>query len=112
MKNVDIYGLIIITLFMGGLFTFLGWVIKSQNAGDMLNGFDQKKYDKATVSKIIGKDMLNTGLLIIFLGIVGIFLNSKFYNYITFAQNAIVILGIIKIMYDMDKKCRIKKIKK
>lgn len=110
MKNVDIYGLIIITLFMGGLFTFLGWVIKSQNAGDMLNGFDPKKYDKATVSKIIGKDMLNTGLLIIFLGIVGIFLNSKFYNYITFAQNAIVILGIIKIMYDMDKKCRIKKI--
>lgn len=42
MRNVDIYGLIIITMLMGGLFTFLGWVIKSQNAGDMLNGFDEK----------------------------------------------------------------------
>ncbi|MDI9218582.1 DUF3784 domain-containing protein [Clostridium tertium] len=109
MKNVDIYGLIIITLLEGGLFTFLGWVIKSQNAGDMLNGFDAKKYDKDKVSKIVGKDMLNTGLLVIFGGAVGVFLNSKLYNYITFIQNGIVILGIIKSMYDMDKKCRIKK---
>ena len=42
MRNVDIYGLIIITMLMGGLFTFLEWVIKSQNAGDMLNAFDEK----------------------------------------------------------------------
>ena len=42
MKNVDIYGLIIITIFIGGFSTFLGWIIKSQNAGDMLNGFDAK----------------------------------------------------------------------
>jgi len=108
-KNVDIYGIIIITLFMGGFFIFLGWIIKSQNAGDMLNGFDTKKYDKTKVSRIVGKDMLNTGLLVIFAGIIGIFLSSKFYNYITFAQVGIYVLGIIKIMYDMDKKCRLKK---
>lgn len=109
MRNVDIYGLIIITMFMGGLFSFLGWIIKSQNAGDMLNGFDAKIYDKDTVSKIVGGDMLNTGLLIILVGIIGIFLSSKFYNYITFVQVGIVVLGVIKIIYDMDKKCRIKK---
>ena len=40
MLDIDIYGLIIITFLMGGFLTFLGWVIKSQNAGDMLNGFD------------------------------------------------------------------------
>ena len=110
MRNVDIYGLIMITVFMGGLFTFLGWVIKSQNAGDMLNGFDAKKYDKDKVSSIVGKDMLNTGLSVIFVGIIGIFLNSKFYNYITFVEVGIFVVGIIKSMYDMDKKCRIKKI--
>lgn len=84
MRNVDIYGLIIITMLMGGLFTFLGWVIKSQNAGDMLNGFDEKKYDKDKVSRIVGGDMLSTGLLIMLIGSIGIFLSSKFYNYITF----------------------------
>lgn len=109
MRNVDIYGIIIITLLMGGLFTFLGWVIKSQNAGDMLNGFDAKKYNKDKVSRIVGGDMLHTGLLVIFVGVIGVFLSSKFYNYITFAQVGIVVLGIIKSMYDMDKKCRIKK---
>ena len=109
MRNVDIYGLVMITLFIGGFFIFLGWVIKSQNAGDMLNGFDAKKYDKDRVSRIVGGDMLYTGLLVIFVGVVAIFLSNKFYNYITFAQVGIVILGIIKSMYDMDKKCRIKK---
>ncbi|MBD7915086.1 DUF3784 domain-containing protein [Clostridium sp. Sa3CUN1] len=109
MRNVDIYGLVMITIFIGGFFTFLGWVIKSQNAGDMLNGFDAKKYNKDKVSMIIGRDMLNVGLLVIFLGIIGMFLSSKFYNYITFSQISIFLLGIIKIMYDMDKKCRRKR---
>lgn len=109
MRNVDIFGLIIITMLMGGLFTFLGWVIKSQNAGDMLNEFDAKKYDKDKVSRIVGGDMLNTGLLIILVGVIGIFLDNKFYNYIPFVQVGIVALGVIKSMYEMDKKCRIKK---
>lgn len=109
MRNVDVYGLIIITLIMGGMFTFLGWVIKSQNAGDMLNGFDAKKYDKDKVSKIVGGDMLYTGLLVIVIGIVGAFFSSKFYNYITISQVVIYVIGIIKSMYDMNEKCRIKK---
>jgi hypothetical protein len=109
MKNMDVYGLIIITLIMGGLFTFLGWVIKSQNVGDMVNGFDAKKYDKDKVSRIVGGDMLYTGLLVILIGVVGAFFSSKFYNYITIAQVAIYVIGIIKMMYDMNKRCRIKK---
>lgn len=75
----------------------------------MLNGFDARKYDKNIVSSIVGGDMLYTGLLVILIGVVGVFLNSKFYDYITFAQVGFVIIGIIKSMYDMDKKCRIKK---
>ena len=34
---------------------------------------------------------------------------NKFYNYIPFVQVGIVALGVIKSMYEMDKKCRIKK---
>ena len=75
----------------------------------MLNGFDAKKYDESTVSRIVGRDMFNTGILVIFVGGIGLFLTSKFYNYITFAQIGIVILGVIKSLYDMDKKCTIKK---
>ena len=106
MKNVDIYGLVIITLFIGGFPLFLGWIIKSQNAGDMLNGFDKKKYNKNKVSKIIGSDIFYSGLLIILLGVFGMFLGSKLYDYITFMQISIFIINIIKIMYYMEKKCR------
>lgn len=107
MINEDIIGLIVITLFMGGLFTFLGWIIKSQNAGDMLNGFDAKKYDKDKVSMIVGGDMLHTGLLVILIGVVGAFFSSKLYNYIMIAQVIFYVIGIIKMIYDMEKRCRI-----
>lgn len=106
MKNIDIYGLIIITGLIGGMFTGLGWIIKSQNAGDMLNGFDDKKYYKDKVSKIVGSDMFYSGILIIFIGNLGVLLNSKFYNFIAFIQITISIIGIVKSMYDMDTKCK------
>lgn len=106
MKNIDIYGLIIITGLIGGMLTGLGWIIKSQNAGDMLNGFDDKKYYKDKVSKIVGSDMFYTGILIIFIGALGILLNSKFYNFMAFIQITIFIIGIVKSMYDMETKCK------
>lgn len=106
MKNIDIYGLIIITGLIGGMLTGLGWIIKSQNAGDMLNGFDDKKYYKDKVSKIVGSDMFYTGILIIFIGALGILLNSKFYNFMAFIQITIFIIGIVKSMYDMKTKCK------
>jgi len=45
---------LIITLLLGGMFSFLGWVIKSQNAGDMINRFNNKKDHKEEVLKIMG----------------------------------------------------------
>lgn len=108
MRDVDIYGLIIITFLLGGVFTSLGWIIRSQNAGDMLNGFDEKKHDKDKVSKIMGGNMIYTGLIIILLGVIGVFLNSKYYNYVTFAQIFVVIVGIIKGTYEVNKNGKIK----
>lgn len=109
MRDIDIYGLVIVTMLIGGFLTFLGWVIRSQNAGDMLNGFDPKKYDKNKVSKIVGTDFLYTGLLVLILGTIGAFLTNNFYNYISFTQFIIVVIGIIKAMYDMDIKCKMKR---
>ncbi len=50
--------------------------------------------------------MFYTGILIIFIGTLGVLLNSKFYNFIAFIQITISIIGIVKSMYDMDTKCK------
>ena len=65
-----------------------------------------KKYYKDKVSKIVGSDMFYTGILIIFIGALGILLNSKFYNFMAFIQITIFIIGIVKSMYDMETKCK------
>lgn len=64
-----------ITLLLGGMFSFLGWVIKSQNAGDIVNGFNNKKDDKEKVSKIMGNNLLFLGICIILIGIINLFLH-------------------------------------
>ena len=41
----------------GGIVTFIGSIIKFFNAGDILNFYDEKIYDKNKVSKIVGNDI-------------------------------------------------------
>lgn len=61
--------LMISTFLLGGMFTFFGWIIKSQNAGDMINGFNEKRHDKKKVSKIMGNNMLYIGISVIIVGL-------------------------------------------
>ncbi|GEM_PF-2561815 len=42
---------LVITLLLGGMFSFLGWVIKSQNAGDMVSGLIIKKMIRKNYQK-------------------------------------------------------------
>ena len=63
----------------GGIVTFIGSIIKFFNAGDILNFYDEKIYDKNKVSKIVGNDIFYTGLGIILIAIISIFLNNKYY---------------------------------
>lgn len=62
--------LFIVSLILGIIFLFLGWIIKSQNAGDMINGYNDRIYDKTKVSKIMGNSLLYLGSFIILLDIV------------------------------------------
>ncbi len=56
MKPADLTGILVLAFLGGGILTFLGVIIKHFNAGDILNGFDEKKYDKEKVSRIVGMD--------------------------------------------------------
>ena len=97
------------TMFFGGFFTFLGWVSKSQNAGDMINGFDPKKHDKEKVSKIFGNHFLFIGLSVIVIGIIGMALTKVNPNSFMNIQKGVVIAGIIKMIYTLEKHGNIKK---
>lgn len=101
--------LLIPTLLLGGMFTFFGWVMKSQNAGDMINGFDEKKHDRKKVSKIMGSNLLFIGLAIFVIGAISLFFNIQYVKYFFNIQTAIIIIGIVKAIYETNKYGKITK---
>lgn len=109
MKDLDLIGLLVLTFLIGGLFSGLGFVIKTQSAADMINGFDPNKYDKEKSSKEVGTIFLVSGILIIFMGISGIFISEFYYNYIGYIQIGLVIISTIAMVYKLETKCKIKK---
>ncbi|MGL4450239.1 MAG: DUF3784 domain-containing protein [Sarcina sp.] len=94
---------------MGGLFSSFGFIIKTQNAGDMINGFDPNKYDKEKTSREVGNTMLLGGISIILIGVLGFFTKEVLYNYIGYTQVGLVLLSIVIILYKLETKCRIDK---
>ena len=100
----DQVGVIIISMLCGGIFTFLGWVSKSQNAGDMVNFFDEKKYDKKKFSKIFGEHFLFIGIGAFVLGIIGVIFRPKIFM---FLQVILILLGIVKTLYAIEKYSKI-----
>lgn len=86
--------LMVITFLIGAMLMGLGAIIKTQNAGDMVSGFDDKTDDKDKVSRIIGKSMLYTGLLEIVIGIIGIILMEEYLKAVTIIQFIVVCGGI------------------
>ncbi|XZH20931.1 DUF3784 domain-containing protein [Clostridium perfringens] len=79
MKPADLTGILVLAFLGGGILTFLGVIIKHFNAGDILNGFDEKKHDKEKVSRIVGMDFLIIGLSIIIIALISIFIDKKYY---------------------------------
>ena len=106
MKEIDLTGVLILTFLLGGIFTGLGGVMKTQNAGDMLNGFDYNKYDKEKTSKIVGSIFLYTGFSIFILGLSSLFLDNTFYKYISPIQVGLVIISVILAYFRLETKCR------
>ena len=105
MKPADLTGILVLAFLGGGILTFLGVIIKYFNAGDILNGFDEKKHDKEKVSRIVGMDFLIIGLSVIIIALISIFIDKKYYNAIMMTQGIIIVLGLIKALYDQFFKC-------
>lgn len=106
----DLTGILMFAFLGGGILTFIGGIVKFFNAGDILNFYDEKKQDKDKVSKLVGGDIFYTGILIIFIGIISIFLNDKFHYFIMMLQVIIMIIGLILSTYDMIFRCKKKNI--
>ena len=94
-----------ICFFRGRNINLLGAIIKYFNCGDILNGFDEKKHDKEKVSRIVGMDFLIIGLSVIIIALISIFIYKKYYNAIMITQGIIIVLGLIKALYDQFFKC-------
>lgn len=106
MKPADLTGILVVAFLAGGFLTFLGVIIKYFNAGDMLNFFDEKKHDKDKVSKVVGRDLLGTGLIVIIIAVMSIFIDKKYYNAVMLSQSVILILGLIISFYHQMYKCK------
>lgn len=104
MKPADLTGILVFAFLGGGILTFLGAIIKYFNLGDILNGFDEKKHDKEKVSRIVGMDFLIIGLSVI-IALISIFIDKKYYNAIMITQGIIIVLGLVKALYDQFFKC-------
>ena len=106
MRNVDLTGIIIFSILVGGFCTFLGAIIKSFNVADMLNYFNEKKYDKDKTSKLVGLDFLIIGLSIITIAFISIFINPIYYNLIAIIDLSIFLTGCIIAFYHQFFVCR------
>lgn len=102
----DLTGILIFAFLCGGILTFIGAIIKFFNAGDILNFYDEKIHDKNKVSKIVGKDIFYTGLIVILMAIVSIFLSSNYYYYVMIIQVIITLVGLLLSCYNFFVKCK------
>lgn len=102
----DLIGILIFAFLGGGILTFIGGIIKFFNAGDILNFYDEEKHDKNAVSSFVGSDIFYTGLGVILIAIISIFLNEKYYYALMLTQVAITILGLLLSCYHFFFTCK------
>lgn len=102
----DLSGILIISLFGGGITTFIGAIIKFLKCGDILNFYDEKNNNKEKVSKIVGGDIFYTGLCVIFVGIISLFVGEKYYSSMMMAQVIVLIAGLILSFYHLVWTCK------
>ena len=90
-------------IFMGAFLSFIGLISKTQNAGDMINGFNSKKHDKEKVSKIFGNNFLVAGLcILVLISTTFVFENINIGILKTIIM-AVFVIGVIRTMYQIEK---------
>jgi len=102
----DLTGILMFAFLGGGIVTFIGSIIKFFNAGDVLNFYDEKIHDKNKVSKIVGNDIFYTGLGIILIAIISIFLNNKYYYAMMITQTITLLMGLLLSCYHFFWTCK------
>ena len=102
----DLTGILMFAFLGGGIITFIGAIVKFFNAGDILNFYDEKKQDKNKVSKLVGGDMFYTGLGVIFIAIISIFLSDKYHYFMMMLQVAIMMVGLLLSIYHFIFTCK------
>lgn len=71
-----------------------------------MNFYDEKIHDKNKVSKIVGNDIFYTGLGIILIAIISIFLNNKYYYAMMITQTIILLMGLLLSCYHFFWTCK------
>lgn len=105
MKESTLISILLFAFLSGGFLIFLGTMLRFFNAGDMINGFDEKKHDKRKVSKILGLDYLISGLIIILLALISLFVDSKLYTLINILQVCVIVIGLLLSIFHFYKRC-------
>ena len=106
MRNVDLNGIIVFSILAGGILTFLGIILKDFNCADMLNYFDEKKYDKDKTSKLIGLDFLIIGISVLLRAFISLFINPTHYDLVMVIELSIFFIGSIIAFYHQFFVCK------
>lgn len=99
-------GVIMVTILAGGLLTIFGYSIKHFKAIDLVLSFDETKHDKEKVIKTFGNNILVTGLIILIIGVVGIFVIKNFLGIIMSIQMIILILNFLFTVFRLNTYCK------
>lgn len=105
--NSELLKMQIAFIFIGIFLLFIGFVSKTKNTGDMINGFDEKKHNKEKIAKILGNNFLCTGIcILILISITFVFKNINIY-----ILEAVIMfvftIGIIRTIYQVKKERKI-----
>lgn len=101
--NSELLKMQVAFIFSGIFLLFIGFVSKTQNAGDMINGFNEKKHNKEKVSKILGNNFLCTGIcILILISITFVFKNIEIYVLEVIIM-FVFIIGVLRTMYQIKK---------
>lgn len=99
-------GVTIVTILAGGLLTLFGYSIKHFKTIDLVLSFDENKHDKEKIIKTFGNSLLVTGLIILIIGIIGIFIIRNFLDIIMSIQVFILILNVLFIIFQLNTYCK------
>ena len=102
----DLTGILIFAFLGGGIITLLGAVIKFFNCGDILNFYNEKNHDKDKVSKIVGGDFFYTGLIVIFIALISIFISDKYYYAMMLTEITVAVVGLLISSYHFFFTCK------